>query len=206
MGHPEKNWPFVTPGIPDHWFGEGTLLTKEEVRTVVLAKLRLRRDATLWDVGAGLGSVAVEAALLAPAGEVWAVEKDPERCRVIEATARAFGLANLRVVPGTAPEALAGLPRPDRVFVGGAGKHVKAVLEAAWQALSPEGRLVLVAVTLETLATAVAWLTERGCLREAVHVGVARAVPGRPFTMWRSLNPVYIFVADKGLQQEAKNP
>lgn len=197
MRLPEKSWPFVTPGIPDHWFGESTLLTKEEIRAVVLAKLRLRRDSTLWDVGAGIGSVAVEAALLAPGGEVWAVEKDPERCRLIEANARAFGLANLRVVLGTAPDALADLPRPDRVFVGGAGGLVGAVLEAVWRALVPGGRLVQVAVTLETLAAAVTWLTERGCLTEAVHVGVARAVPGRPLTMWRSLNPVYVFVADR---------
>jgi precorrin-6Y C5,15-methyltransferase (decarboxylating) CbiT subunit len=197
MRPPEKNWPFVTPGIPDHWFGASTLLTKEEIRAVVLAKLRLRHDGTLWDVGAGLGSVAVEAALLAPAGEVWAVEKDPERCRLIEENARAFGVTNLRVVPGTAPEALTGLPRPDRVFVGGAGGRVGAVLEAAWRALAPEGRLVLVAVTLETLAAAAAWFAEHGCLTEAVHIGVARAVPGRPLTVWRSLNPVYVFVADK---------
>ena len=206
MGPPEKKWSFVTPGIPDHWFGEGTLLTKEEVRAVVLAKLRLRRDTILWDVGAGLGSVAVEGALLAPAGEVWAVEKDPERCRVIEANARAFGVTNLRVVPGTAPEALAGLPRPDRVFVGGAAGRVEAVLEAAWQALLPEGRLILVAVTLETLAAAAAWLHRRGRLTEAVCLNVARAASGRPLTVWRSLNPVYVFVADKGPQQEAENP
>ncbi|MBC7106943.1 MAG: precorrin-6Y C5,15-methyltransferase (decarboxylating) subunit CbiT [Firmicutes bacterium] len=204
-GAPEKRWPFVTPGIPDGWFGESTLLTKEEVRAVVLAKLRLRRDTVLWDVGSGLGSVAVEAALLAPAGAVWAVEKDPQRCRMIEANARRFGVANLRVVPGTAPEALAGLPRPDRIFVGGASGRVEPVLDAAWRALLPEGRLVLVAVTLETLAAAAAWFRGDGRLSEAVCLNVARALPGGPLAVWRGLNPVYVFAADR-TPREAENP
>ncbi|HKA83442.1 MAG TPA: precorrin-6y C5,15-methyltransferase (decarboxylating) subunit CbiE [Acidimicrobiales bacterium] len=158
------------------------LITKAEVRAIVLGKLDLPTKGVLWDVGAGSGSVAVEAARLAPGLRVLAVERDPEACRRIRANAAGTAVS---VIEGVAPAALAGLPPPDRVFVGGGGL---AVLDAARARLRPGGVAV---ATFAVMATAVAAADRLGSL---VQLQVSRATgigPDHALRL-RAENPVFV--------------
>ena len=130
------------------------LITKAEVRAVVLAKLKLFPGQILWDVGGGAGSVGLEASLLIPGGKIFAVERHPERAAQIAANREKFGVDNLDIVCAPAPVCLAQLPDPHRVFVGGGGPEVGAIIQEAVRRLAPEGRIVVTAALLETLATA----------------------------------------------------
>ncbi len=143
------SWPYVTGGVPDDLFVRGKVpMTKEEVRVVCLAKLRLPAGGVFWDVGAGTGSMAVEAAILGR-GQVYAVERDPEGLDLIRANLDRFGLDNVHVVAGEAPDVLADLPDPDRVLVGGSGGHLTEILQEVNRRLKPEGVVVVPAITVE---------------------------------------------------------
>lgn len=120
-----------TPGLPDDAFIRGAVpMTKQEVRAAALAKLAVTPTDTLWDVGAGTGSVSVELALAAPAGQVYAVECDPEACALIQQNREKFSAYNLTLIEGKAPEALDMLPAPDAVFIGGTKGNMDAVIDA----------------------------------------------------------------------------
>ncbi len=138
-------------GLADGLFAHDGQISKREVRAVTLSALAARRGELLWDIGAGAGSVAVEWMLLHPSLRAVAVEARADRAARIAENARAFGVPELHVVTGEAPAALAGLPAPDAIFVGGGGSD-PGVLEAAEAALRPGGRLVANAVTLEMQA------------------------------------------------------
>lgn len=170
-------WPVV--GLPDDAFEQRRplrgLITRQEVRLVTLARLELPPAGVVWDVGAGTGSVAIEAARLAPAARVFAVERNPEDAGRVRRNAERFGAPNVAAVLGEAPAALAELPDPDRVFVGGTGGRLVEVLETVAARLRPGGRLVLNAVTLETLAAAEAELARLGFERDVTLVSVARS-------------------------------
>jgi precorrin-6B C5,15-methyltransferase / cobalt-precorrin-6B C5,C15-methyltransferase len=176
----------LAPGLPDDWFEHDGQITKREVRALALSALAPRHGDTLWDVGAGAGSVAVEW-LLAGAGAAVAVERDGARAARIARNARALGVPTLAVVEGAAPAALAGLPRPDAVFVGG-GAGDGAVLDAALAALRPGGRLVVHAVTLETEAALAGRHARHG--GTLTRVEIARAAPLGGMTGWRPALPV----------------
>ena len=156
-GSPARSrWPYASSGIPDELFIRGDVpMTKQEVRAVALAKLRLTATDTVWDVGAGTGSVSIEAALVARAGSVWAVERNAAGVRLIRENADAFGCGNVHAVPGVAPEALAKLPVPDAVFVGGSAGELPSIVEAALEKNS-QVRLCVPCVTVETLTEACA--------------------------------------------------
>lgn len=189
---------YVTPGVPDAAFlREGVPLTREEVRVVALAKLRLPPAGVFWDVGAGTGSVAVEAARLMPGGKVFAVEDREERAALIRANRERFGLTNLTVVVGEAPAALGALPRPDRVFVGGSGGRLPEILAYLRERLPVMGRLVVSAVTLETLATAAGVLRWPGWQGEITGLSVVRGERVGERTLLRGGNPVFLVVAAK---------
>lgn len=173
------------------------LVTKREVRAVALGLLAVRPDAAVWDVGAGAGSVALEAAALAPEGRVFAVERDPasaERCRE---NARRWGMDHVAVVEGEAPAALAGLPAPDAAFVGGGGRAVPAIAAAALARLRPGGRLVLSAVTLDTLDDARRALADAGIAPEITCVQVARGAAAGGRTRLAPLSPVFLVAGTK---------
>jgi len=138
----------LAPGLPDSAYDSDGQLTKRDVRASALAHLQPRPGELLWDVGAGAGSVAVEWMRSHPTCRAVAVEQHEERVERIRRNASRLGVPGLRTVLGVAPEALAGLPAPDAVFVGGGASE--AVLDAAWGALPPGGRLVVHAVTQET--------------------------------------------------------
>ncbi len=187
----------AAPHVGDDAFVRGTTpMTKEEIRALALCKLRVHPSSVVWDVGAGTGSVSVEAALLAREGLVLAVERDAQACSLVERNREAFGLPNVRVVQGVAPQALAGLPAPDRVFVGGSGGHLADIVGAALRA-NPRVRLCVVAISLETLCEALS------CLRtsdvenvDIVQLLVARARKAGSHNLMMGGNPVYVISAD----------
>lgn len=191
-----SRWPYASSGIPDELFIRGDVpMTKQEVRAVALAKLRLTATDTVWDVGAGTGSVSIEAALVARAGSVWAVERNAAGVRLIRENADAFGCGNVNVVPGVAPEALAKLPVPDAVFVGGSAGELPSIVEAALE-MNSQVRLCVPCVTVETLTEACALLSgSRFKGFEACQVSAARAEAVGSHHLMKAQNPVFLVSA-----------
>lgn len=191
-----SRWPYASSGIPDELFIRGDVpMTKQEVRAVALAKLRLTATDTVWDVGAGTGSVSIEAALVARAGSVWAVERNAAGVRLIRENADAFGCGNVHAVPGAAPEALAKLPVPDAVFVGGSAGELPSIVEAALEKNS-QVRLCVPCVTVETLTEACALLSgSRFKGFEACQVSAARAEAVGSHHLMKAQNPVFLVSA-----------
>ncbi len=183
----------VTHGIPDEEFlREKVPMTKEEIRSISLSKLRLTRRSVLWDVGAGTGSVSVEAARQATEGMVYAVEKKTAAAELTRRNARKFGVTNLAVIEGTAPEALEDLPVPTHVFVGGSAGNLEGILEAACMK-NPEVRIVVNTVTLETMAALTEYLRKHPPVhRDLVQVSCARAKEMGNSHLMTGMNPVLI--------------
>jgi precorrin-6Y C5,15-methyltransferase (decarboxylating) len=173
------------------------LITKREVRLLSLAQLAIRPASVVWDIGAGSGSVAIEAALLAYEGRVYAIELDPEGVEICRDNLKTHAVDNVRVVAGRAPEALVGLENPDAVFVGGSKGSLNEILDVAFHRLNPGGRLVVNAITLENVAEAYQSLRGLGVLPEVTLLNVARGEPLAQYLRYESLNPIHIFAASK---------
>jgi precorrin-6Y C5,15-methyltransferase (decarboxylating) len=182
------------PGLPDDLYESDGQLTKREVRAVTLATLGPQPGELLWDVGAGSGSIAIEWMRSHRACRAIAVESSPERAARIAVNAEALGVPALRVVEGRAPDALAELPTPSAVFIGG-GVTRDGVVEACLSALPSGGRLVANAVTLESEAVLAALYAKLG--GELTRIAVNRASPVGGFTGWRAMMPVTIWAMVK---------
>jgi len=168
-------------GLPDHAFEHDGQLTKRDLRAAALARLAPAPGEHLWDVGAGAGSVGIEWMRAHASCTASAVEAVPERAARITANARRLGVPGLAVVIGRAPTALASLPTPDAVFIGGGG-GVPGVIDACLAALPPGGRLVVHAVTLQTeQVLAEGYLAHGG---ELTRITVETAAPVGSFTGW----------------------
>jgi len=174
---------------------EAGLVTKTEIRAVVLAKLQLWPGLVLWDVGAGCGSVGLEASLLLPGGRVLAVEQRPERARQIMANISRYRVNNMDVICGAAPDCLDDLPRPDRVFIGGGGSGLGQILESVLPRLQPHGRVVVTASLLTSLHTASARLQAWGWEVEICQVQISRSRALGSSAYLQALNPVWIISA-----------
>ncbi|MEU0134873.1 precorrin-6y C5,15-methyltransferase (decarboxylating) subunit CbiE [Streptomyces sp. NPDC006296] len=177
----------AVPGLPDEAYEHDGQLTKRHVRAATLGVLAPAPGELLWDVGGGSGSIAAEWMRTHPSCRAVSVERDPERARRITRNADRLGVPGLRVVTGRAPDALAGLPVPDAVFIGG-GLTAPGLLDACWEALPPGGRLVANTVTLESEALLTEWYRRHG--GDLVRLAVAHAVPVGGFTGWRQAMPV----------------
>jgi precorrin-6Y C5,15-methyltransferase (decarboxylating) len=187
-----------TLGIPDEEFASiKKLITKEEIRVVTLAKLKLRHDMCLWDLGAGSGSVSIEADHLLPNGRIFAVERNPQCIEFIKENLNKFNARHVTLVEGEAPECLETLPDPDRVFIGGSGGNLWKILEAVDLRLPAEGRVVINAVTLDTLTAATEYFDNAGYQVEVTTVNIARTRPLTDYKMFEAYNPVYIISAVK---------
>ena len=169
-------------------------MTKEEVRAVILSKLAVRREDTVWDVGAGTGAVSVALALSACRGKVYGVEYREEAWTLIEENRRRFGAWNLRLVRGRAPDALTALPTPNGVFIGGSEGELEGIIAAALEK-NPQVRLCLSAITLETLTAALKILETRGLRGEVVQIGVNRVVQKGGHSLLLAGNPVFLVTA-----------
>ncbi|MFJ1792532.1 precorrin-6y C5,15-methyltransferase (decarboxylating) subunit CbiE [Kitasatospora griseola] len=185
----------LTSGLRDELFESDGQLTKRHIRAATLAALGPAPGELLWDIGGGSGSIGIEWLRAHRSCRAVSVERDPVRAERIVRNAAALGVPRLRVVHGAAPTALAELPVPDAVFVGG-GLTVPGVLEACWAALRPGGRLVANTVTLESEALLTQWY--RRCGGELVKLSVAHAVPVGGFTGWRQAMPVTQWSVVKG--------
>ena len=198
LAEPAFRLPARTPGWPDDTFvrAEGVPMTKQAIRAQVLAQLALCPGETVWDVGAGTGSVSLEMAYANGGAPVWAVERLPAACAVLEENRRRLGGWNIRVTAGTAPEALQGLPAPDAVLIGGTRGRLEPILDAILAA-NPAARVCLTAIALETLAAALAAFGARGMEPEVTQIAAAHAGgPGR-LHLLRAENPVFILTAAK---------
>ncbi|MDR0523071.1 MAG: precorrin-6A reductase [Candidatus Methanoplasma sp.] len=183
--------------IPDGEFARGDApMTKSEVRALSVAKLRLRRDSVVYDVGAGTGSVSVEAALAAPEGAVYSVEREEEAASLIEENARRFSAPNVHAVRGEAPAALEGLPAPTHAFIGGSSGNMREILEDV-TSKNPRARIVINSVTLETLSEAISCIREMGLSEEeTISVSVSRSKRVGRYHFMNAQNTVYITVCD----------
>lgn len=183
----------VSCGQPDDIFLRGDIpMTKSEVRSVILSKLRLCEDDIVYDLGAGTGSVSVEAALLARSGRVYAIERNPEGCRLVVENAKKLGAFNLYSIEGEAPGAFAGLPAPDAVFIGGSGGKLSEILEELLR-MNPAVRLVISAVTLETLAEATLAFSRLSLQNvDIVQIAVNRVKPLGGYHLVMAQNPVFV--------------
>lgn len=192
---------YGAPALSDGDFQRGKApMTKQEIRALVISKLRIAANHTVWDVGAGTGSVSVEAALAASRGVVYAIEKNNDAIGLLHQNCEAHGTANVVVVEGEAPEALAGLPAPDRVFVGGSSGNMGSIIDTVLKA-NPYARLCATAVTLETLTELLACLRAREVEdADIVQVSVARADNVGSYNLMRAENPVYIVTFEAGRQ------
>lgn len=188
--------PCRAPGLPDEAFERGDVpMTKQEVRAAVLAKLAVRPEDILWDVGAGTGSVSVELALAAPRGRVYAVECRPEGCALIKANREKFRTRNLVLVEGLAPAALSDLPAPDAVFIGGSKGSLAAIVDAALDK-NPDARICVSAIALESLSAAVAALTAKGRTVQVSQIAVSRARAVGGLHLMMAQNPIYLITGE----------
>ena len=187
-----------TLGIPDDEFVTvKKLITKEEVRVVTLAKLKLRHDMCLWDIGAGSGSICIEADHLLPNGRIFAIERNEECRNFIKENLQKFNTRNVSLIEGIAPDCLEELPDPDRVFIGGSGGRLWDILYTVDRRLASGGRIVLNAITLDTLTAANEYFGNAGYNVEVVTVNIARTRPLSDYKMFEAYNPVYILTAVK---------
>lgn len=184
-------------GIPDEAFIRGGVpMTKQVLRAAILGKLAITPDDTVWDVGAGTGSVSVELALSARQGKAFAVEYKDEAIALIEQNRARFGAWNLRVVRGKAPQALTELPAPDAVFVGGSEGALAEIVGAALEK-NPSVRLCVSAIALETLSSALDIFAARGLDAEVTQLAVSRAKPGARLHLLLANNPVFLVCAHR---------
>ncbi len=193
-------WPYITPGIPDDLFEQlpGIPLSQREVRLLLISALRLQPDSLLWDIGAGTGTIPVETGLLCPKGQVIAVERDEDVANLIRRNCSRFGVHNVQVIEGSAPECLKDLPQPpQRVCIEG-GRQIKDILKEVWQYLPSSGRVVATASNLESLYA----ISESFAELHARNVEVVQSVVNRLETRgthqtFTSVNPIFILSGEK---------
>ncbi len=189
-------------GNPDDAFAQSLpkrgLITQAEVRAIALAQLDIRPTSVVWDIGAGSGAVAIEAAQLAHQGIVYAIEPEPADVALIQANAETFGVPNVRTVVGRAPEILAGLPDPDAVFVGGTGRQVEPVLGAAYDRLVSGGSIAVNVATIEGLASAYQALKAMAGTVSVWNVTIARGIEQMDRLRFEAIPPTFLLTVTKG--------
>ena len=173
------------------------MITKDEVRAVTLHKLRLPRTGVFWDIGAGSGSVSIEAAGICPELKVTAIEKNSERAENIQANRIKFNIQNVEIIRGDAPDALKDLPAPDRVFIGGSGGNMGTIMNAVAERMN-SGIIVINAATIDTLNEAVKSLENHKFEIEISEVSISRSKMINRKRHMSALNPIFIVKGERG--------
>jgi precorrin-6Y C5,15-methyltransferase (decarboxylating) CbiT subunit len=191
-------WKYKSPGIPDDYFIRGEVpMTKSELRAVIISKLRLKNKQIAYDIGAGSGSISVEMGLALKSGQVYALERKAEALNLIKKNIENFKLNNIQLIKSEAPLKMEALPEADRIFIGGSGGHLAEIIEQDDQKLKKRGRIVLTAVTLNTLTIAVAKLESLNYKLEIVNVAVTRTRNIKNYKMFKALTPIYVISAQR---------
>jgi precorrin-6B C5,15-methyltransferase / cobalt-precorrin-6B C5,C15-methyltransferase len=191
--------PALFPGMPDDWFAhEKGLITKAEVRAVTLSRLRLFDRAIFWDLGAGSGSVSIEAGQAITRGSIFAVEQHASRIAHIRENITRFGIGNIKVVEAHLPEGLGDLPDPDRIFIGGGGENLAQIIHVATDRLTESGIIVVNTVLIDNLTTARTVLDDLGFDVDMVQIQVSRGKPMPYSQRFEAANPVWIITGSRG--------
>jgi cobalt-precorrin-6B (C15)-methyltransferase len=193
-------WPYITPGISDDLFERlpGIPMSKCEVRLLMIGQLRLRANSVLWDIGAGTGTIPVETGLMCPKGRIYAIERDLDVAELIKVNCQKFGVSNVEIVVGSAPECLADLEEaPDRICIEG-GRSVKEILRYCWQRLTMGGRVIATASSLEGLYSISEGLAELQVRNvEVVQSSVNRLETKGNRQTFAAVNPIFILSGEK---------
>lgn len=185
-------------GIDDEKFLRGNVpMTKQEIRILTLAKARLDVNSVVVDVGAGTGSITIEAARLAPNGKIFAIERKIEAVELIKRNVEKFSVGNVEIICAEAPEGLDALPELDAAIIGGSGGQLEKILDVLGDKLKLGGRLVLNSITIQTTAAALEYFRTRGWRYEACRVQITRLERVGRYDMSKALNPVDIITAEK---------
>ncbi|WP_027407543.1 precorrin-6Y C5,15-methyltransferase (decarboxylating) subunit CbiT [Anaerovibrio sp. RM50] len=186
-------------GIPDEEFIRGKVpMTKQEVRILTIAKARIKPDSVICDVGAGTGSISIEAAFQAKDGMIYAIERNPDGIDLIKQNAQKFGVYNLKVIEAYAPEGFDELPMLDAVIIGGSGSNLPIILDAIDKKLNKGGRIVMNCITIQTIAQCLEYMRKReDYTYEAVQVQVSKLEQVGPYDMPKANNPIYIVTCEK---------
>ena len=188
------------PGIADEEFIRDKVpMTKEEIRILTMCKAKIRPDNIIWDIGAGTGSLSIEAALLAPQGEVYAIEKKDLAVDLLHQNIAKFKLEDkVKVIDTEAPKGLDELPNCDVVFIGGSGKHMFEILDIIDSKLNEGGRIIVNAVTIQTISEITTYMKQKESYTyEAIQVQVNRLRQIGSYDMFNAQNPVYIVTCKK---------
>jgi cobalt-precorrin-6B (C15)-methyltransferase len=193
-------WKYVSPGIPDELFERlpGIPMSQREIRLLLISALRLEANSVVWDIGAGTGTIPVEIGLLCPQGQIVAIERDEEVANLIQLNCDRFGVRNVQVVTGNAPQCLQQIStRPHRVCIEGS-KGIKPILQQVWEYLPSTGRIVVTAASLEALYE----ISESFTHLHARNVDVVQAAVNRLETRGNSrrliaVDPLFILSAEK---------
>jgi precorrin-6Y C5,15-methyltransferase (decarboxylating) len=186
-------------GMPDsHFRHHAGLITKSEIRTISLSKLKLfKKNHILWDVGAGAGSVGIEVSFHIPLGRVYAIEKNPERIDDIAHNVRKFNCHNVEIINAAFPEGIKELKQPDRIFIGGGGKYLGQIIKVSAEKIAPLGVIVINTVLLQNLEIALTYLKKEKIDPEVIQIQISRSKE-MPFgSRLEALNPVWIISGSK---------
>lgn len=187
-------------GLADDEFIRGKVpMTKEEIRILTLVKARIKPNAVVYDIGAGTGSLSIEAARLATSGKVYAIERNTDGIELIKRNAEKFSLDNITVIAAEAPDGLKDLPNPDTVLIGGSGSKLLEILAVITPKLKTDCRLILNCITIQTLATLLDYLHthEDDYNYEAIQVQISRLHKVGKYDMAAAINPIYIVTCIK---------
>lgn len=186
-------------GIPDEEFIRGKVpMTKEAVRILTISKCQISETDVVCDIGAGTGSLSIEAALQADMGKVYAIEKNSEAVELIKRNKAKFKVENLEVIEAYAPEGLDNIPCIDVAIVGGSGSNLDKILDVIDEKLAIRGRIVINCITIQTINQCLEYMRKRSDYSyEAIQVQVSQMIQAGPYDMPRANNPVYIVTCIK---------
>ena len=193
-------------GMPDNRYDhEGGLITKSEIRAITLSKLRLASDHILWDLGAGSGSISIEASLLVKKGKIFAIEQNPARIEQIKNNRKRFNVQNLKVIHAELPNGLSNLPQPNCIFIGGGGKDLKNIITEAAKYLKPAGRIVINTVLVPNLQVALTTLSQLKFETDVIQVQINRSRQMPWAERFEAQNPVWIITGIRKAEWGTRN-